>query len=164
MSLVGQQAPDFELESTSGKTVTLSDTLSNGPTVIVFFRGYWCSYCQEHLRTFSHLNYDLWRHLNVDILPISSSTVPDLVEMRDRFELTLQLLSDEDLEVTRQYTDTEDNSKHGEIPVPSTVIVDTDGIVRYQQIGDDPADRTSANLVRHILKNDFEHPYPEKYY
>jgi len=163
-TVVGNEAPDFELESTRGDAVRLSDTLDNGPTVVVFFRGYWCSYCQETLRTYSHLNYDLWRHFDVDVLPVTRDSVPDLVEMRDRFDLTVELLSDPDLEATRAYTDTEDNAKHGEIPVPATFVVDTDGVVRFGEIGRDPADRVNANLVRHIVKNDFEHPYQEPYY
>jgi peroxiredoxin len=164
VNLEGEKAPDFELESTRGDAVRLSETLSNGPTVVVFFRGYWCSYCQETLRTYSHLNYDLWRHLDVDILPVTRDSVPDLVEMRDRFDLTVELLSDPDLEATHDYTDTEDNAKHGAIPVPATYIVDTDGVVRFGDISRDPSDRVNANLARHILKNDFDHPYQEPYY
>jgi len=163
-SIVGEKAPDFELESTRGDTVRLSDTLESGPTVVLFFRGNWCSYCQETLRTFSLLNYDLWRHLGVDILPVTRDGVPELVEMRDRFDLTTQLLSDPDLEVAHGYTDTEDNPKHGEVPVPATYIVDTDGVVQFGEIARDPSDRVTANLVRHILKNDFQHPYEEPYY
>lgn len=163
-TLVGDGAPDFELESTRGDTVRLSETLDAGPSVVVFFRGNWCSYCQEQLRTYSLLGYDLWRHLDVDVLPVTVDSVPDLVEMRDRFDLRFPLLSDPDLEVTHQYTDTEDNAKHGEIPVPATYFVDTDGVVRYAEIGRDPSDRVNANLARHILKNDFDHPYEEPYY
>lgn len=163
-ALVGEEAPDFELESTRGDTVRLSETLEAGPSVVVFFRGNWCSYCQETLRTYSHLNYDLWRHLDVDVLPVTGDSVPDLIEMRDRFDLTLELLSDPDLETTHDYTDTEDNDAHGEVPVPATYVVDTEGVVRYGEIARDPSDRANANLVRHIVKNGFEHPYQEPYY
>jgi peroxiredoxin len=163
-SLVGQEAPDFELESTRGDTVRLSETLQDGPTVVVFFRGNWCSYCQEQLRTYSILNYDLWRHLDVDILPVTVDPVPDLVEMRSRFDLTLELLSDADREVYSEWTDTEEHPSHGDIPVPATYFVDTDGVVQYGEVGRDPADRVNANLARHILKNDFDHPYEEPYY
>lgn len=163
-SLVGEHAPDFELESTRGDTVRLSDTLESGPAVLIFFRGSWCSYCQEQLRTFSHLNYDLWRHLGVDVLPVTRDDVPDLVEMRSRFGLTTELLSDPDLSVALDYTDTEDNARHGEIPVPALYVVDTEGVVRYGETSRDPSDRINANLVRHVIKNDFEYPYEEPYY
>jgi hypothetical protein len=35
------EAPDFKLASTSGHDVSLGDLLQNGPTVLVFYRGYW---------------------------------------------------------------------------------------------------------------------------
>jgi peroxiredoxin len=59
MSLLGTVAPDFTLENTAGKTVTLSETLDRGPPVVVTFRAAWCSFCAEQLGTFSDLAYDL---------------------------------------------------------------------------------------------------------
>jgi peroxiredoxin len=75
MTLIDKQAPDFEFESTSGDAVRLSATLNDGPTVVVAFRGTWCSYCAEQLQTFSQLEYDMWRHLDLDVLSVSG--VPD---------------------------------------------------------------------------------------
>ena len=40
---VGDLAPDFELQDTSGKFVHLSDFWSNGPALILFWRHYGCS-------------------------------------------------------------------------------------------------------------------------
>ena len=37
----GDKAPDFTLESTEGKTVTLSQLLEKGPVVLGFYRGSW---------------------------------------------------------------------------------------------------------------------------
>jgi peroxiredoxin len=38
---VGQPAPDFSLEDTDGKVITLSDFRSKKTVVLVFYRGYW---------------------------------------------------------------------------------------------------------------------------
>ena len=40
---VGDLAPDFELQDTSGNSVHLSDFWSNGPALILFWRHYGCS-------------------------------------------------------------------------------------------------------------------------
>jgi len=37
----GDKAPDFTLESTEGKAVTLSRLLEKGPVVLGFYRGRW---------------------------------------------------------------------------------------------------------------------------
>lgn len=159
MPVEGDPAPDFALASTAGGEIELSETLERGPTVLLFNRGTWCSYCAEQLQTFSDLEYDLWRHLDADILPIVGDPLPELVEMRDRFGLRLQLLSDSDLDVAERYAGTEVTDDHGEIPLAATYVVDRAGIVRYAQVADHPADRTYANWIRHFIRNEFERPY-----
>ena len=46
---VGEQAPDFTLEDIQGNQVTLSATRGKVPTVLVFYRGYWCPFCAHQL-------------------------------------------------------------------------------------------------------------------
>jgi hypothetical protein len=41
MLKVGQKAPDFELASTRGGRVRLSELLRRGPLVIAYYRGHW---------------------------------------------------------------------------------------------------------------------------
>lgn len=38
---VGDTAPDFTLEDQNGQKVTLSESRSKSPVVLVFYRGYW---------------------------------------------------------------------------------------------------------------------------
>jgi cytochrome oxidase Cu insertion factor (SCO1/SenC/PrrC family) len=38
---VGMVAPDFTLEDSQGRKVTLADEVKNRPVVLVFYRGYW---------------------------------------------------------------------------------------------------------------------------
>lgn len=161
MSKIGESAPEFELPDTAGGTTSLSEITDDGPAVLLFNRGSWCSYCAEQLQTFSALEYDLWRHLDVDVVPIVGDPVPDLVEMRDRFDLSLQLCSDEDLAVTQQYGGTEQTSGHGEIPIAATYVIDEAGTIQYEQIAQDPADRTYANYVRAFIRDGFEIPYQD---
>jgi peroxiredoxin len=163
MSLEGTRAPDFELPSTAGGTVRLSEALRDGPAVVVFNRGPWCRYCAEQLTTFTFLSYHLRRLLDVDVLPVLSEPVPELVDMRDRWGFGLQLLSDTDFEVIETYTDTEENDDRGRIPVPATFVVDESGTVRYEHVATRPDDRTYANYVRQFVQNGFEDPYPGEY-
>lgn len=161
MSLNNTTAPDFTLDTTAGDTVTLADTLDSGPAILLFNRGPWCSYCAEQLLTYSALNYDLWRHHNASIYPIFGDAVPELVTMRDRFDLTMQLLADPDLTVVDQYTGIEHTQNHGCVPIAGTFIIDTDQTVRYEHIADNYADRTYANYARHLIKKDYEPPYDQ---
>ena len=155
MSLHNEDAPEFTLESTAGGEVSLSDRLEDGPAVVLINRGHWCSFCAEQLGTFSEVSYDLWFNDDVDILPVVTDPVPELVEMRDRFDFEFQLLADPDGEVADRYSGTEETS-HGLTGIAGTYVVDTDGVVRYEQVADHPADRTYGNWVRYFVRNDFE--------
>jgi peroxiredoxin len=155
VTLHNQDAPEFTLETTAGGEVSLADRLDDGPAVVLINRGHWCSFCAEQLQTFSEVSYDLWFNDDVDILPVVTDPVPELVEMRDRFDLDFQLLADPDGDVADQYSGTEETS-HGLTGIAATYVVDTDGVVRYEQVADHPADRTYGNWVRYFVRNEFE--------
>ncbi|MEM4782144.1 MAG: redoxin family protein [Halalkalicoccus sp.] len=158
MSLEGEPAPDFTLESTAGEEVTLSETLDKGPTVVVVNRGHWCSFCAEQLQTFSEVSYDLWFNDDVDILPVVTSPLGKVTEMRDRYDLDVQLLADPDGEVAERYSGTEETS-HGVTGISGVYVIDEEGEVRYEQVADDLTDRTYGNWVRYFIRNDFEDPF-----
>nr|WP_193570091.1 peroxiredoxin family protein [Halorussus sp. JP-T4] len=160
VTLDGSEAPDFSLESTSGGEVSLEETLDSGSTVILINRGHWCSFCAEQLATFGRVYEDLRFNEGVDVLPVVTSELPELVEMRDRFDYNFQLLADPEGEVAERYSGTEQTS-HGLTGVAGTYVVDTDGVVRYEQVADHPADRTYGNWVRYFIRNDFEDPFGE---
>src|SRR5690242_3900027 len=48
----GEQAPDFTLPDALGHPVTLSQVLTQGPVIIIFYRGQWCPYCNLELRAY----------------------------------------------------------------------------------------------------------------
>lgn len=48
---VGRIMPDFILPGRDGRLVSLDDVTQNGPAVISFNRGHWCSFCKIELRT-----------------------------------------------------------------------------------------------------------------
>jgi peroxiredoxin len=158
MSLEGEQAPEFSLETTAGDEASLSDAVEDGPAVVLVNRGHWCSFCAEQLQTFSEVEYDLWFNDDVTILPIVTDPVGDLVEMRDRYDLSFQLLADPDGEAAEQYSGTEQTS-HGLTGVAATYVVDEDGVVRYEQVADHPGDRTYGNWVRYFVRGGFEAPF-----
>jgi peroxiredoxin len=158
VTLDASDAPDFTLDSTGGDEVTLSETLADGPTVVLVNRGSWCSFCAEQLQTFSAVSYDLWFHDGVDVLPVVTDPLDELTEMRDRYDLDIQLLADPDGAVAERYSGTEQTS-HGLTGIAGTYVVDSDGVVRYEQVADHPADRTHGNFVRYFIRNGFEDPF-----
>ncbi len=155
----GDQAPAFELPSTTGGEVSLAAMLDRGTLVVLFNRGVWCSYCAEQLQTFSNLEYDLWRNHDTNVVGISGDSVPAHRQMQDRFDLSVPLLTDRSLDVADEWVGIEETDAHGDIPYAATFVIDPEGVVRYAHHADNAADRTYANYVRHFVAGGFEQPY-----
>uniref|UniRef100_A0A8A2VK77 Redoxin domain-containing protein n=1 Tax=Haloterrigena alkaliphila TaxID=2816475 RepID=A0A8A2VK77_9EURY len=119
-----------------------------------------CAIDAEQLQTFSEVAYDLWFNDNVDILPVTTDPLPRVAEMRDRYDLDIQLHADPDGEVADRYSGTEETS-HGLIGISRVYVIDEEGTVRFEQVADHPADRTYGNWVRYFIRNDYEDPFGE---
>ncbi|MEA3476937.1 MAG: redoxin domain-containing protein [Bacteroidota bacterium] len=49
--LPGVQAPMFKAIDADSVEFSLAEALETGPVVIIFYRGFWCPVCNEHLET-----------------------------------------------------------------------------------------------------------------
>lgn len=151
VTLLDEPAPDFEFASTAGENLRLSDTLDDGPTVVVTFRGTWCSYCAEQLQTFSELEYDMWRHLGVDgwRCPTRRFRRCDRCGGGSTFHSTSSPIP-----TSRRPGGTPGpKTTTNKILRPATFIVDTDGVVRYEHLGEHPGDRTYATRTRAAIRH-----------
>jgi peroxiredoxin len=91
----------------------------------------------------------------VDILPIVKDPLPRVTEMRDRYDLEIQLQADPDGEVAEQYSGTEETS-HGLTGISGVYVIDKEGVIQYEQVADDATDRTYGNYIRYFIRNDYE--------
>ncbi|MGM0523647.1 MAG: peroxiredoxin family protein [Bacillota bacterium] len=121
---VGNLAPDFMLSSTTGETVSLSDY--RGKRVMVNFWGTWCPPCRAEMPDMEKF----YQENDVEILAVNltptESNVSDVTDFIDEFGLSFQVLLDEELAVSSQY---------GIQPVPTSFMVDSNGIVQYVALG-----------------------------
>ncbi len=121
---VGNLAPDFTLSSTTKETVTLSDY--RGKRVMVNFWGTWCPPCRAEMPDMEKF----YQENDVEILAVNltptESNVSDVTDFIDEFGLSFQVLLDEELTVS---------SRYGIQPVPTSFMVDSNGIVQYVALG-----------------------------
>ncbi len=89
----GDQAPDFTLPNAKGETVHLSQTLSKGPGVVVFYRGAWCPYCNLHLNALEKALPQI-TGAGGSLLAISPQTPDNSISLAQRNNLTFEVLSD----------------------------------------------------------------------
>jgi len=167
---VGDAAPNFALSDAVGNQVVLTELLSNGPVVVTFYRGEWCPYCNLQLRALQQALPEIVS-TGATLVAISPQAPDRGLTMTEKHELAFPVLSDldqsvsesykvrfdvtgelEDLQVNVFQNDPAEQNADGRrsLPVPSTFVIDRDGIVRFASANADwrvrvePADVIAA--------------------
>lgn len=99
---VGERAPAFCLPDHSGRLVRLDHLLSQGPTVLVFYRGYWCPFCSLTLRSYQRAA-SRFASLRSPLVAISPQGTGATARTASAVGEGLPLLSDVGSHVTRAY-------------------------------------------------------------
>jgi peroxiredoxin len=134
---VGQKITYFELPDQQDYPWSLSGQLEMGPVVLVFYRGDWCPYCNGQLARYAR-EFEEFEGRGAQIAGISVDPPPNNARMVGKLLLPFPLLSDPEGELARLcglWNAEED------VDMPSVVIVDQSGEVRYLYSGSDFADR-----------------------
>jgi peroxiredoxin len=63
-------APSFSLTDEHSRPVSLTDRLSDGPVVLVFYRGAWCSWCTQELEALQAM-VGQFKQLGATVLALS---------------------------------------------------------------------------------------------
>lgn len=165
--LIGEKIPMATLPDQDGNLVDLNKTISAKPTVLVFYRGGWCPYCNKQLAALQELHPYL-TSIGYQIIAISTDSPENLRTSTKKSELGYMLLSDANLYVTKQfglafkaperYTDLLAKSTGGQdteslLPVPSVFLVSKLGVIRFEYINPDFKERIGAPLLKAVASS-----------
>jgi peroxiredoxin len=149
--LIGQPVPQVILLSPDGTSVDLRKAAAKKPTVIIFYRGGWCPYCNRHLAELQQIEADLLK-MGFQILAISPDRPEKLQETLKKHDLTYQLLSDSSMEAARAFgiafqlddatvekykesykidLEADSGHTHHQLPVPAVFLTDTSGEIIF---------------------------------
>ncbi len=147
---VGAHTPTVTLVDMEGAKVDLAAAFAEKPTVLVFYRGSWCPFCNRQLAALGELEPKLLA-LGYQILAVSPDTADGLKKMAGKNKLTYRLLSDQDMVASSGYgvafrvSAKTQESYHGHgidltpipggegtwLPVPTVFIVGRDGVIKF---------------------------------
>lgn len=171
--LNGQTVPNITLKTADGAPVSLRAAVMSKPSVILFYRGGWCPYCNRQLAELKDIEQDLI-DLGYQVLAISPESPTRLQEQKLETEFAVQLLSDEKLDAIKQFgigfylplateklyemkmgislTDDESNNK-AVLPAPAIFIVDQKGTILFNYVNPNYKVRMSADMLLDIAKH-----------
>jgi peroxiredoxin len=136
---VGESAPDFSLDSTSGHRITLSELRGRKHALIAFFPLAFTSTCTAEVCDFS-VELDAFTGQGVELLPISVDSVPTLREFKRKYHLRVELLSDFRREASRAYGVLLPDRFHS---TRAYFLVSRDGVIRWIHVEENPGQKRS---------------------
>lgn len=169
--LVGSAVPAVELTELSGQPTTLAKVIGGKPSVLVFYRGGWCPYCNLQLSELRKLGPDLQQH-GFQLIAISPDRPEALNKTLESGDIDFTLVSDSRAlalqafgiafrvdDATREKyqaygIDLEQASgeTHHALPVPSVFVIDSAGVVQFTYVNPDYRTRVPLRLVRAAIE------------
>jgi peroxiredoxin Q/BCP len=125
---VGDQAPDFELEGTGGRTYRLSDYAGRW-VILAFYPGDFTPVCTRQFCSYRDAA-DRLDELDAEVLGISPQTVASHERFRREHELTVPLLADPERRAIRAYG----VLGPAGLVRRSVFIVDPNGVIRHRHV------------------------------
>jgi peroxiredoxin Q/BCP len=124
---VGDQAPDFELPGTGGKTYKLSDYRGR-KVVLAFYPGDFTAVRTKQFCSYRDQSEKL-DGIGADVLGISPQSVDSHERFSEEKRLNVPLLADEDKEVARAY-----GVLAGPMVRRAIFVIDEQGVIRHRKV------------------------------
>lgn len=170
---VGSKLPKNSVAWTkAGNKLDLNEATKDKPTVLIYYRGGWCPFCNAHLRELQK-SIPALEEMGYQLLAVSTDTV-DALKGYDDTGLNYQLLADPDLKlathlgikykVVQQYIEhvksipddrafSLEDRNGGFLVTPSAFIFDTTGTVRFAYANDNYTVRASQDALLKAAKD-----------
>jgi peroxiredoxin len=164
----GDRLPDAPLVEATGAATTLSAVRGDRPAVLVFYRGAWCPYCNMALRSYQEQLLPELTEQGISLIAISPQKPDGVLSAREISELTYTVVSDPgnalatELGITMAQTDNARTLQStlgldvaatnadgtDNLPLPTTLVVDAAGTIRWIDVRSDYTTRTEASELR----------------
>ncbi|NJN41614.1 MAG: AhpC/TSA family protein [Flammeovirgaceae bacterium] len=158
--LIGEKIPSASISTIDGKMIASTELFNGQKTILIFYRGGWCPYCNTQLGQLQSIEGDLIK-MGYQIVAVSPDTPEKLRESLEKNKLTYTLLADNsgslakamgiafkapaNYEKRLKAIQGEEAELH--LPVPSVFIVGKEGDILFEYINPNYKVRISSNLL-----------------
>ncbi len=150
---VGQAVPDVTLKNTEGQAVKLADLVKLKPSILIFYRGSWCPYCNTQLGELKTIEGKL-AQMGYQLIAISPDLPVNLKSSIEKHQLAYTVLSDSSAEAATAFglgfrvdnalyakylsydinLEKASGEQHHILPVPAALVINAAGKVSFAYV------------------------------
>ncbi len=170
--LIGEKVPESELKNIKNESVQITEEIKDRGTVLIFYRGGWCPYCNKQLSGLSEVEEEI-KEEGFQIIAVSPDNAEHLQKTVDKEELNYTLLSDAKMELARKMgiafkmdkktlkkyklfginLEKASGESHFQLPAPAVFILDKEGVIRMSYVNPNYKVRLNANVLLTVIKS-----------
>lgn len=163
---IGATIPNAIVHDLDGKEVSLRDITAEKKTVIIFYRGGWCPYCNLQMGELQSIEDDLTK-LGYKLIALSMDKPEKLMTSVQKHDVKYELFSDSKANACTSFgiafraadeyvnklkgydmdIEADSGQKHHILPVPAVFLVDTEGTIKFEYVNPDYRERVKAELL-----------------
>ena len=166
-----RQLADAGLLDVHGAPTSLYKAAGEGPTVLVFYRGAWCPYCNVALSAYQRHLLSALTERGVHLIAVSPQAPDESLSMQEKNDLAFTVLSDPGNSIARDLgilTHPSDEARAAQlelgldltavnadgtigVPMPTVAILDAGQILRWIDVHPDYSTRTEPAQILNAL-------------
>jgi peroxiredoxin len=165
--LIGETLPKASLRDANGKTIEFNTIIKEKPTVLVFYRGGWCPYCNLQLGGLVQIERDIL-DLGYQIVAISPDDYQNLKITEKKVSINYKLYSDpngkfiQEIGIAfqtpsklKEYLTNKGNKGETSavLPVPTVMILNREGKILFEYINPNYKERISEEMLLAVVKS-----------
>ncbi|MCC5849669.1 MAG: AhpC/TSA family protein [Verrucomicrobia bacterium] len=147
---VGAELPEATVRRANGEAVTLAELTRDQKTVLIFYRGGWCPFCNTHLGELVEIEEDL-RENGWQIIAVSPDRPEKVKEAQKEAQFPYLLVSDNEMNAAKGFglaftlddaefqrlkgfgidIEAASGKEHRMLPVPGVFLVDAEGKIIF---------------------------------
>ena len=131
---------DFKLVLSGNREISFTETLKNGPLLLVFIKGTWCPFCQIHLQKLRAWTESI--KSIVTTIVVSSESVDDITKWLRENPSTYLFASDKNGDAARKFRVWLEDKNYAQA---ATFLVEVDKTIRFSYAG--KRDKSIANIM-----------------
>lgn len=163
---IGETIPSVNVRNLDGENVNLNGLTSGKKSVLIFYRGGWCPFCNMQLANLNQIENQLVE-LGYQLIAISIDKPEKLKESIDKHQLSYTLFSDIKAEasiafglafrVAEDYNkmllshnmnlEEASGEKHHILPVPAVFIVDENSVIQFEYVNSNYKVRLNSEIL-----------------